>query len=418
MDQPPIKRGGGWEYWTTVSYRSLALVIFAVTVGVLAVLNAVYGNPLASVMARITGGNTSSSSVQHASFARFLNLEGAVRVKKRDSVQWETADYRTELQEGDIVQTAGQGIARITFIDGTTYVVKPDTLIVIEQNTTLANSATKVAVQVSSGAVDLSTGSWEVPGSSSEVRFENAVARMNQNTRAAIRQDPEKQVHEITVSEGAAELAKGGKVVTVGPYERSSFRGANDPIVKEGILAPPPLVRPRNLEPIISANPRQEVVHFEWGAVDQARSYRLRVSTSPLFAGQVLDRTVSTTNFSARNLTPGDYYWTVRALDAQNRESQESEPNRFTLAEQPATEQLLLVIDPLIQHGRVIEITGRTDPGASVSINAEPVATIRPDGSFTHFTSPLPEGGVHTITIVAQNRRGEVVTRKQQVLIK
>ena len=104
MEQPPIKRGGGWEYWTTVSYRSLALVIFAVTVGLLAVLNAVYGNPLASVMARITGGNTSSSSVQHASFARFLNLEGAVRVKKRDSVQWETADYRTELQEGDIVQ--------------------------------------------------------------------------------------------------------------------------------------------------------------------------------------------------------------------------------------------------------------------------------------------------------------------------
>src|SRR3989344_6441605 len=80
---------------------------------------------------------------------------------------------------------------------------------VIEQHASLDNKATKVAVQVSSGAVDLSTGSWDVPGSSSEVRFENAVARMQQNTRAVIRQDPKANIHEITVSEGTAAVSKG-----------------------------------------------------------------------------------------------------------------------------------------------------------------------------------------------------------------
>lgn len=416
-EQPQHKRGVQWEYWTTVSYRSVAMVAAAVFILGLAFTNLLYPGALSSAWATITGNQGNASGVQQITYARFLNLDGTVRVKKRDSVQWENGDYGTELAEGDIVQTGEQGIARIVFVDGTTYVVKPDTLITIEQNITLENSATKVAVQVSSGAVDLSTGSWEVPGSSSEVRFENAVARMNQNTRAAIRQDPESNVHEITVSEGSAEVARGGSSVQVGPYERSSFRGPDDPLVKQRLLAPPKLSRPRNLEPIISTNPRQEVVRFEWEPVAQARNYRLRVSTSPLFATEVLDRTVSTPNFSTRGLGPGEYYWTVRALDAQNRESPETEPNRFTLAQQPATEQLLLVVDSIVRHGRVIEIVGRTEAGASVTINAEPVVSVGPDGKFRHFTSPLPGPGAHTITIVAQNRRGEVVTRKQPVLI-
>ncbi|MGH9789446.1 MAG: hypothetical protein ACRD4U_12180, partial [Candidatus Acidiferrales bacterium] len=119
----------------------------------------------------------------------------------------------------------------------------------------------------------------------------------------------------------------------------------------------------------------------------------------------------------ARGLRAGEYYWTVSALDARNQESAESEPNRFNLAEQPAAEQLLLVIDTMIQHGRVIEIVGRTEPGATVSINAEPVAYVGPDGRFKHFTSPLPNAGAHSVTIVAQNRRGEVVARKKTVYV-
>lgn len=416
-EQPDKKTPGGWEYWTTVTYRSVILIVAALLIMGLSVLIIFKPDSFANAWAKITGGEGNGNQVQEPTYARFINLDGTVRVKKRDAVQWITADYKTPLAEGDIVQTGSDGIARITFIDGTTYVVKPDTLIVIEQNTALDNKATKVSVQVSSGAVDLSTGSWDVPGSSSEVRFENAVAHMEQNTRAAIRQNPDADVHEITVSEGAADVKKGDQTIKIGPYERASFRRPDSNLNKEKVIAPPRLMRPRNLEPIISTAPRNEVLHFEWASVEQARRYRMRLSTSPLFTNVVLDKQLTTTSFSARGLDPGEYYWTVRAIDAKNVESQESEPNRFTLAEQPASEQLLLVIDNIIQHGRVIEIVGRTEPGAAVTINAESVAYVGPDGSFRHFTSPLPNAGAHTITIVAQNRRGEVVTRKQSVLV-
>jgi len=416
-EEPETPKPAGWEYWTTVTYRSVILIGVTAIIMLIALWALLWRESFDSVLAKLGGRGEAKTKVQEVPHARFVNLDGTVRVKKRDSVQWTNGDYGTSLEEGDIVQTGSNGIARVTFIDGTTYVVKPDTLIVIEQHASLDNKATKVAVQVSSGAVDLSTGSWDVPGSSSEVRFENAVARVRQNTRAVIRQDPKANIHEITVSEGTAAVSKGQQTIQVGPYERAGFSDPNANLKKDKVIAPPKLMRPRNLEPIISTNPPDEVLRFEWSGVEQARAYHLRVSTSPLFTSVVLDRKVNTTSFNARGLEAGQYYWTVSAIDARNLESQESEANRFTLAQQAAAEQLLLVIDTMIQHGRVIEIVGRTEAGATVSINAEPVAYVGPDGRFKHFTSPLPSAGAHTVTIVAQNRRGEVVTRKKTVYV-
>lgn len=417
-EQPQKQRFGGLEvYWTTVTYRSLLFVVLALLLAGVSIIILLRPGILEQVMAKLTSkGNDDASAVEEAAQARFINLDGTVRVKGRDSSQWVNADYRIPLEEGDIIQTGPQGIARITFIDGTTYVVKPNTLIVIEENIALKDRTTRVAVQVTSGAVDLSTGSWE-PGSSSVIRFSDAEARMGQNTRAAVTSNPKTQVNEITVAEGSALVSRRGQSIQVGPYERASFRTPDDSLTKEQVLAPPTLLRPRNLEPIISANPRQEVVRFAWSRVAQANRYRLRLSTSPLLTSTVLDRTVQSSSFRARGLQPGDYYWTVTAFDEKGQESQQSPQYRFSLFEQPASEELLLVIDNVVQHGRHIEIIGRTEAGAMVTINAEPVANVRPDGSFRHFIGPLASAGAHSITIVAQNRRGEVVTRKKTVVV-
>ncbi len=314
-EQPQKKRFGGLEvYWTTITYRSLILVVLALLLVGVSITILLRPGILEQVMAKLTSeGNDAASGVEEAAQARFLNLDGTVRVKGRNSSQWVNADYRIPLEEGDIIQTGLQGIARITFIDGTTYVVKPNTLIVIEENTALKNRVTRVAVQVSSGAVDLSTGTWEVPGSSSVVRFSDAEARMEQNTRAAVTSDPKTQVNEITVAEGSALVNRRDQSIQVGPYERASFRTPDDPLTKEQVLAPPTLLRPRNLEPIISASPRQEVVRFTWTRVAQAHRYRLRLSTSPLLTSTVLDRTVQSIRLQ------GAWFETGRILLDRNR---------------------------------------------------------------------------------------------------
>ena len=56
----------------------------------------------------------------------------------------------------------------------------------------------------------------------------------------------------------------------------------------------------------------------------------------------------------------------VQSYDAAGKESVESEKNRFTIIPKgKETEAIDLELDPFIQHGHVIEVTGKTaDRGA------------------------------------------------------
>ena len=48
------------------------------------------------------------------------------------------ADYNVTLEHNDAVQTTGEGIAKVVFTDGTSYTIKPDSLIVIQENSVTA----------------------------------------------------------------------------------------------------------------------------------------------------------------------------------------------------------------------------------------------------------------------------------------
>ena len=122
------------------------------------------------------GGEPAAATTLAQNQARFVNLDGKVEIKKANSVIWGIADYRSTLDKGDLVRTGPDGAARITFVDGTTYTVKNDSFVTLEENSIDRDRATSVAVHISTGAVDLATGTWESPNSKAEVSFENAVA--------------------------------------------------------------------------------------------------------------------------------------------------------------------------------------------------------------------------------------------------
>jgi hypothetical protein len=67
-------------------------------------------------------------------------------------------------------------------------------------------------------------------------------------------------------------------------------------------------------------------------------------------------------------------------------------------------------------HGRVVEVIGRTEPGAALIINGQHVPNIAADGTFRHFTEPL-QPGEHTIVIIGQNRRGGTATKRTSVVV-
>jgi hypothetical protein len=330
-------------------------------------------------------------------------------------VVWGSADYHTTLDKGDLVRTGSDGAARITFVDGTTYTVKNDSFVTVEQNSIDRDRATSVAVHISTGAVDLATGTWESPNSKAEVSFANARASLSENSRAAVRSDSTGTDNQITVSAGAANMQVGDQRIEIGKWERVTF-AAGGPVTKTNVLAPPDLVQPVNLQPLIETDPKHTPMHFAWSAVPEAVSYQLRVSTNSMFTRVVAERTVSSLTLEIPGLDPGDYFWSVTAIDKNKRESAPSEPFKFTLVAQDKAQEMRLEVDATELHGNVIELIGRTEPNAALIIDGETVAGIQSDGRFRYFTQPL-ERGSHEIVITGQNRRGGTAIKRVPIVI-
>ena len=405
-------------YWTTVTYRTVAVYLTLIFAILMATLYLIYPDWYAAGFRHITsafGGSSPAVAMLNQNQARFVNLDGKVQVKKVNSVQWVNADYGTTLDKGDLIQTGPDGAARLTFVDGTTYTVKLDTLVTVEENSVARDRSTRVGVHITSGAVDLATGTWDSPRSKAEVSFENAVASLRQNSRAAVRSDPNKYEHEITVAAGGAELQRGDQRIEIGKWEKVTFP-TEGPIVKTSVLAPPDLAEPLNLQPLIVPEPRKASIRFEWKPVPGAVSYQLRVSDTSMFTNVLAERRIGGTGVEVSGLDAGDYFWNVTATDAHKRSSEPSESYKFTLVAQGKGQEMFLEVDGTQLHGNVVEVIGRTEPGAALIVNGEAVASIQPDGRFRHFTEPLARGS-QTIVITGQNRRGGTAIKRVPIVV-
>jgi hypothetical protein len=405
-------------YWTTVTYKTVILLIVAILVSFLSVLYLMYPDSFASFKKKFgeaMSGTDTAPVPAVISQARFVNLDGKVEVKKVSSVKWVAADTGTTLNKGDLIQTGGDGVARITFPDGSIYTVKPDTLITVEENTKTEDRSTRVGVHITSGKVDLATSSFEGPNSAAEVSFENARASVKENSRVAVRSDPDKKQHEITVAQGSTQLQRGSERVELVRFDRMSFPTGGEATMSR-VLAPPELLKPVHLSPISVEVPKRAAVNFEWRPVAGAVGYRLSVSTSAMFSKLVADKRATGPSAEVTGLDAGDYFWSVRAVDAEKQVSEPSETFKFSLFAQANSGEMLLEISESQVHGNLVEIVGRTEPGATVLIGGQPVGNIQPDGSFRHFTAPLPKGS-HQIVVMGQNRRGGTAIRRVSIVI-
>jgi len=405
-------------YWEAVTYKTVIiylLLLLSIIGAILVILKPEwYSATITRVTSAVNNADSDAGTFTQTQ-AKFVNLTGKVQVKKVDSVQWVDADYRTSLDKGDLVQTASDAAARITFADGTTYTVKADTLVTVEENLMDSHRPTSVAVRISTGSVDLNTPNWASPDSKAAVSMEDTTASLSQNSRASVRNDPQKNEHEIVVASGAAEVQRGIEKVELTQFEKVSFQSGG-PMQKANVLAPPSLVEPLNLAPIISENPKTSSVRFEWKAVENAVAYTLRISTTTMFTKTVKEAHTTGTSTEIVGLDPGDYFWNVTASNAKKETSETSETFKFTVVAQGKAEEMMLQIDGTQMHGRVAEIIGRTEPGAALIINGQPVPNISADGTFRHFTEPL-EPGEHTIVVIGQNRRGGTSMKQISIVV-
>jgi hypothetical protein len=363
------------------------------------------------------GGTASGATVDPGpQQAHFTNIDGTVRVKKASSNTWVQADYSLALERNDVIQTSPEGIAKVVFTDGTNYTVKPDSLIVIRENFLNASQQTQVAVQVTTGTVDLATANIS-PGSKSQVTVAGATASFNSESSAEVLNDPTNDQHAIQVKKGSGEVSRGEESVKLGVNEKVSFTDDAAQMTKTKEISPPFLIGPFDNQQV-SLSPADKGVTFYWSEVQGVKTYHLSISRNQFFtpASVVFDRNISGSQVVLKDMAMGTYYWQVRSIGENGKESVESPRSRFTLVPKGADgTSIALELSDFVQHGHSIEVKGRTEAGARVMVNGQE-AVVNSDGTFRHFTNPLPTGE-NMITVTAQNAKGGVSTKQQSVVI-
>ncbi|MGA7907137.1 MAG: hypothetical protein WCA16_06985 [Candidatus Sulfotelmatobacter sp.] len=414
--------------WKTVTYRSVALLILAVAAVFFVALRVAFpqftqssieaADGMASkVLEKVAGmappAGTGATTAQQA---HFTALDGTVRVKKSNANSFISADYNVPLEKGDVVQTGSEGMAKVVFNDGTSYTVKQDSLIVIEENSANDQQQTNVAVAVSTGTVDLSTATYS-QGSKSQVIVAGATASLAPESAAQVHNDPKSDKHEILVKKGAGEVTRNGETVRLANWEKVSFQGQETHMEKAKEIGPPTPISPANMMPIFVAGENTKDVEFSWTPMTNAVGYRLQISRNPYFSSTLVDKKVNTADVTVTSLGEGAYYWMVQSYDSQGKESVESEKNRFTIIPKgKQTDAIDLELDPFVQHGHVIEVLGKTQVGARVMVNGREVPVIGTDGTFHYFTPALPTGE-SVITVTAQTAQGGVNTQQKKIII-
>ncbi|MGD0825668.1 MAG: FecR domain-containing protein [Terriglobales bacterium] len=421
---------GVYVAWKQVTYRSVIMAILGALLIFFAAMHEVFpkftdstvkaaANLSSGLLEKVAGlappikGPSAAVSQQ----AHFTALDGTIRVRKGNGNSWINADYNVPLEKGDVVQTGAEGMAKIVFNDGTNYTVKQDSLIVIEENSANDQQQTNVSVAVTTGTVDLTTAT-DVQGSKSQVIVAGAKASLAPDSAAMVHNDPKDDQHEILVKKGSSQIERNGEVVHLADWEKVNFQSTSKAMERSTEIGPPAPITPGNMMPVfMNTGEKAREVEFAWTPMGNAAGYRLRISHNPYFSSLLLDRKVATASVVVTGLPVGAYYWSIQSYDAAGKESVESEKNRFTIIVKAKEKiDLALELDPLIQHGHVIEVTGKTEAGARVMVNGKEVPIVGDDGSFHYFTPPLPNGE-NLVTVTAQNAKGGVNTHQEKVVI-
>ena len=385
---------------------SLALVVLLAT-GVGLYLHK-YGNPFAS---------TKTAAVEPAG-ARFTSFEGDVRVIRSSTRETLAASLQTQLYPGDTVQTQADGRARITLADGSTLVVRPNSTVIIRDNTRSdSGEKTNVRVRVDTGQINVRT-EQQPEGANNVVETSQTQSRIASDTASSFNVNPD-QTAEIRVQQGQIETStSNGEKTTIhnGEYVAVNTTGAIGQ--RERLLDIPAPSGPRNLERVPAGANGAASVTLRWQRPQSgtASFFRVEVATSPFFvaAGKVIERDQLASNeFNASDLRPGDYFWRVRASARSGQISDWSDPQKFTVVSH-GTGGSLTFSEVAVDYvgGQIYVIHGRTQPGTTVSSMGREILSDSAGAFRLQITAPE---GAREVAVDAEDQQGNRTEQRVQL---
>jgi hypothetical protein len=343
--------------------------------------------------------------------AQFIAVQGRVEFRRADRGEWEQARGRVLLRPGDYVKTGASGSAEIMFGDGTLYTVRSDTLFLVSARTPGQQGK---RVQLQYGWINLNTSQ-----SGSSVATPQAEAVVAEQSEAVVSYDEAKREGRFSTYRGKMEVKSGSDVRQVAALQ--SVRQTSDKLTPvEALPDAPKITAPAENADFDSDTQKQ--LRLAWDSVAGGERYALQVSRNRLFVDNVIDVADRKTTAATLGIQgEGTFLWRVAAVAKDSVRGPWSAPARFRVfsgrsgAGSGDKEPPVLQVQEIQSYGSIFIVTGKTEPGATVSVNEETV-TVQADGAFTK-TIQLSQTGWAFLDIKAADASGNLATHRARVFV-
>jgi len=353
---------------------------------------------------------------QGGGVGHFYTIDGRVQIQRTGEAEWESAHLRMPVFNGDFVRTGRDGSAEILFVDGSLYRIEQNSLLEIHHRP--SDDASTGTVRMVVGRINVYTS--DEP---SMVSTDHANAEIQRKSKVAV--DVDEEVHQTRVSayEGSARIrnAAGGEV-WVGDREEVAAGADGRFSEKRSIPEPPLPIEPHNNAGYELS--RNQVIQLQWRRSIPGSSVHLQVSRSHRFLEDETDvdtERLDKDSVRLQMVSPGTYFWRIATQDSQGVTSEWSAVRRFRIYSSSRQSLLqdqtppALEVSPPQQLGHLFIVRGRTEVGASVTINGEFVE-LDSDGNFSK-TVELAKDGWNDLVIASVDPSGNRTERRERVFV-
>ena len=392
----------GFDWWV-VQKRAVYKIIFVLVLCGFAATAVLYvrkyGNPLKNI----------GTEPKMAAGARFTSFEGDVRVIRAATRATISASNDTELYAGDTVQTGASGRARLSMVDGSTLVVRPNSTIIIRDNVSSEDGKrTSVHVVVDSGQMSVRT-EQQPNGTTNVVETPKTKNQLGEQTGASFGVNAE-GTEEIRVKTGAVETTdQSGQKTSLHAEEYVSVSPQGTVARPQKLLDVPQPSEPRDLQKVFVPQNASASVTLRWQRPQSGTPayYRVEVATSPFFVtdGKVIERDQLASNeLRVSDLRQGAYFWRVRATAATGQTSDWSDAQKFLVAPKGSGSQVVVSdLSSELLGGSIYLVRGRAEPGTVIRIT-DRQTMVPSDGTFQiQITAPA---GTREIAVEADDPQG------------
>lgn len=346
-----------------------------------------------------------------------FSLEGRIQVQRAGQGDWESARQGMPLFNGDFVKAGRDGTAEIMFTDGTLYRIGPSSLLEIHHRGTRSKDG-QGRVKMVVGRINVYTST-----SSSTVTTDSSETEIQRDSRIAVDvEEDDSGETRIAAYEGSAMVrsARGGSV-RLGAREvvATSAEGLGS---KARLPDPPTPAAPENNAAYDLD--RDRVIELAWRPARRSTATHLQVARSKRFVDDELDvdaAELEGTSARLRPLQAGTYFWRLAAVAESGVRSDWSSVRRFRIysaTRQPLMEDRIppdLEVQKPQQLGNLFILEGRTEPGATVTINGE---TVEPDGEgYFRKAVEFRTDGWNDLVVVAVDPSGNPTEHRERVYV-